>query len=167
MKKGRYDFSGTVADRVEKLMREAKTPEALRRHQVSYFRARYGDTAQHIANRTGWAVQTGRNLHSAWRRHGEAALALKPKGGRFREHLTPAQERALIEGHRQHAAQGGILEVSRIQKAYERAVGAPIAQSTTYRMLHRHGWRKIAPRPRHPKADPVAQEAFKKTGPTF
>jgi len=30
-------------------------------------------------------------------------------------------------------------------------------------MLERHGWRKIAPRPSHPKADPQAQEAFKKT----
>ncbi len=26
-----------------------------------------------------------------------------------------------------------------------------------------HGWRKLVPRPRHPKANPEAQAAFKKT----
>jgi hypothetical protein len=29
----------------------------------------------------------------------------------------------------------------------------------------RHDWQQIVPRPRHPKADPIAQEAFKKTLP--
>jgi hypothetical protein len=31
-----------------------------------------------------------------------------------------------------------------------------------YRALHRQGWRKIAPRPKHPKANEEAREAFKK-----
>jgi hypothetical protein len=30
-------------------------------------------------------------------------------------------------------------------------------------MLHRHGWRKLMPRPFHPKRDLAAQNAFKKT----
>jgi hypothetical protein len=32
-------------------------------------------------------------------------------------------------------------------------------------MLARHGWRKIVPRPKHPKADTDAQEEFKKNSP--
>jgi hypothetical protein len=40
-----------------------------------------------------------------------------------------------------------------------------LAASTVYRMLDRHGWRKLVPRPRHPKADVAAQAAFKKTPP--
>jgi hypothetical protein len=36
-----------------------------------------------------------------------------------------------------------------------------VARSTVYRLLDRHGWRKVTPRPRHPKADPAAQAAFK------
>jgi hypothetical protein len=31
------------------------------------------------------------------------------------------------------------------------------------RRLHRHGWRKLMPRPFHPKRDLAAQNAFKKT----
>jgi hypothetical protein len=35
--------------------------------------------------------------------------------------------------------------------------------SSIYRLLERHGWRKLVPRPRHPKANPEAQAVFKKT----
>ncbi|MCE5241943.1 MAG: winged helix-turn-helix domain-containing protein [Desulfobacteraceae bacterium] len=42
-------------------------------------------------------------------------------------------------------------------------VGRKVAKTTIYRMLDRHGWRKIMPRPHHPKSDPKAQEGFKKT----
>ena len=40
--------------------------------------------------------------------------------------------------------------------------GKAVARSTVYRLLERHGWRKVVPRPRHPKADVAAQAAFKK-----
>ena len=52
--------------------------------------------------------------------------------------------------------------VSKIKEAYEKLLGREVPHSTIYRMLERHGWRKIAPTPSHPKADPQAQEAFKK-----
>ncbi len=41
-------------------------------------------------------------------------------------------------------------------------MGRPVALSTVYRMRHRQGGRKLAPDQRHPKADPVAREAWKK-----
>lgn len=34
--------------------------------------------------------------------------------------------------------------------------------ATTYNLLHRHGWRKLAPDKKHPKADVDAQEEWKK-----
>ena len=52
--------------------------------------------------------------------------------------------------------------MSGIKKAYEQELGKSVPKSTVYRMLARHNWRKIVPRPRHPKADIEAQEAFKK-----
>jgi hypothetical protein len=50
-----------------------------------------------------------------------------------------------------------------IQAALESHLGWPVALSTVYRMLHRQGWRKLAPDKRHPNADPAAQEEWKKT----
>jgi len=40
-----------------------------------------------------------------------------------------------------------------------------VPKSTVYRMLARQGWRKLAPRPRHPRSDIQAQEAWKKNSP--
>jgi hypothetical protein len=31
-----------------------------------------------------------------------------------------------------------------------------------YKLLHRHEWRKLAPRPHHTKQDPAVAAAFKK-----
>jgi hypothetical protein len=39
----------------------------------------------------------------------------------------------------------------------------PVHNSTIYRLLDRHGWRKLVPRPRHPKANEREQAIFKKT----
>ena len=61
------------------------------------------------------------------------------------------------------AEAGGMLKVVDIQQAYEERVGKTVAPSTIYRLLERHGWRKVVPRPRHPKADAAAQAALKKT----
>ena len=52
-----------------------------------------------------------------------------------------------------------------IQQAYQDQLGKQVAPSTVYRLLDRHGWRKVVPRPRHPKANVAAQAAFKKTAP--
>jgi transposase len=67
------------------------------------------------------------------------------------------------QGFLKRAEQGRLLEVSRVKQAYEQVVGHGVPKSTVYRMLGRHGWRKLAPRPRHPQADEARQQAFKKT----
>jgi hypothetical protein len=37
------------------------------------------------------------------------------------------------------------------------------SNSTVYNFLARHGWRKLMPRPFHPKRNIAAQDSFKKT----
>ena len=61
------------------------------------------------------------------------------------------------------AGAGGLLGATEVKVAFEARIGCAVAKSTVYRMLDRQGWRKVAPRPRHPKANPAAQAAFKKT----
>ena len=76
-----------------------------------------------------------------------------------------AQEQQLLAPFAERAEAGGMLTVVEIQQAYQEQLGEEVAPSTVYRLLDRHGWRKVVPRPRHPKADLVAQAAFKKTAP--
>ena len=75
------------------------------------------------------------------------------------------EERLFLSSFLKKSARGEILVVSEIKKAYEKAVGHRVPKSTIYRIVARHGWRKIAPRPRHPKGDAVLQEEFKKNSP--
>jgi transposase len=89
----------------------------------------------------------------------------KPKaswGGRRRGHLSLEQEREFLDPWIKTAERGGVLVVPPIHAAYEERIGRKVAASTIYRMLARHGWRKIAPDSCHPKRDVHAQEEFKK-----
>jgi transposase len=167
MGKWAYDFSASVAERLEPLMLRAKDKESLRRIQAIYFRARFGDTALQVSQRTGLKLGTIHNLHSRWRKEGEAALELEIRGGRHHAYLSLEDERLwLHETFGEQALAAGILEVGRIHRAYEEKIGHAVAHTTIYDLLHRHGWRKIAPRPQHPQGDPLDQAAFKKTGRT-
>jgi transposase len=60
------------------------------------------------------------------------------------------------------ARRRGVVVVSDLREAIQRQAGKKVRLSTVYRMLARHGWRKVAPDTRHPKSDPAAQEAYKK-----
>ena len=84
-------------------------------------------------------------------------------GGRRYGYLTIQQERDFLSRFLKQAAQGGIVVVSEIHQAFEALVGHKVAQTTIYRMLDRHNWRTIIPRPRHQESNTKAQEAFKKT----
>ena len=112
----------------------------------------------------GWATATVHVLHSRWSREGDAIFDLRDRGGRRHQHLSVEQEQALLAPFAERAEGGGMLTVAEIQRAYEEHTGVQVAPSTVYRLLDRHGWRKVVPRPRHPKADVAAQAAFKKTG---
>jgi ssRNA-specific RNase YbeY (16S rRNA maturation enzyme) len=62
----------------------------------------------------------------------------------------------------EQAQQGEIVIAAPVQQAYAERLGHPVPHSIVYRALHRQGWRKIQPRPQHPKTEVAAQEAFKK-----
>jgi transposase len=99
---------------------------------------------------------------SLYKKGGISALLPKPKTGRPTT-LSREKEAALLEGFKQQAAQGIIIEIGQIKAAYETMVGHPIGGSQIYYVLARHGWRKVMPRSKHPnKASDEAIEASKK-----
>ena len=83
-------------------------------------------------------------------------------GGRRRQHLTFQQEAEFLEPWIEKAEKGGVLVVPPIHDALEKRLEKRVSSSTVYRMLARHGWRKIEPDTCHPKRDVEAQEEFKK-----
>jgi len=45
------------------------------------------------------------------------------------------------------AGTGEMLNIHDLKVAYEKAIGHATSDSTIYNLLHRHGWRKLTPRP--------------------
>jgi transposase len=159
-------FPEGAVERLTPLLRQAKTKAEYQRIQGVWLRAALGLSAPQIAQALGWQPQSVRQLHSDYRRHGETILKDKPKGGRHHANLTGEQEQELLAPFLAQARAGGVLVIAPVQAAYEQAVGRPVHASVVYRALHRQGWRKVVPRPQHPKASEEAREAFKKSYPT-
>ena len=152
---------GTSA-KLEVLLKETKDTEVLRLVQTIYLRAKHGFLPKQIAQITGYSVGTVYNLHSRYLKEGDHIFYIGRSGGRMAAYMTPDEEADFLRPFIEDGDAGGILEVGSIHKAHCAKLGKNIPLSTTYRLLHRHGWRKIMPRSRHPKADKEAQAAFKK-----
>src|SRR5438552_18296449 len=119
--------------------------------------------AEEIALHMGVSVTTVHRVISTYNRLGPAAMETPGKGGRRHQYLTLQEEQAFLAPFFTQAECGEIATVAQIHHAFEERVGHEVDGSTIYRLLKRHGWRKLMPRPRHPKADPQAQAQFKKT----
>jgi transposase len=111
----------------------------------------------------GVSLSTVNRAHMAYDHGGLKALRRKPSGGRKHENMTVAEEKALLTRFAKAAGAGELLNIHDLKVAYEKAIGHETSKSTVYNLLARHGWRKLMPRPFHPKRDIAAQNAFKKT----
>jgi transposase len=123
-----------------------------------------GRTAPEIAE----ALGTGRRTVQEWiRRYNLEGLdGLNDRPGRGRRcKLTDEQLQRL----RDRIAAGPFpedrtctLRGPEIRALLKREFGVAYSLAAVYFLLHRLGYEPLVPRPRHKKADPVAQEEFKK-----
>lgn len=89
----------------------------------------------------------------------------KTWGGRRNSSMTIEEEQEFLSQWKEKAAAGGVLTVPPIHAALVERLGHDTPMSTTYRLLARHGWRKVQPDTKHPKSDPAMQDEFKKNSP--
>lgn len=112
-------------------------------------------------------LDTTKNMVSKWvcmyvNGGGVQALMPIPRKG-TRNNLSYEQEEELLKPFIEKANKGQIVEVREIKEAYIKKVGHEIGNGQIYKVLKRHGWRKVMPRSRHPKkANAEAIEASKK-----
>jgi len=147
---------------LKELLRKTKTKADFQRVQCLWLRAEFAMSSDQVGTAIGYSPATVKKLWSEYFSKGEKALIGIGRGGRRRAHLSIEAEKRLLTDFFNQAERGGVLVAAEVKVAYEKAVGHPVPKSTVYRMLARHGWRKIAPRPRHPKFDPQKVEEFKK-----
>jgi len=149
-------------ERLVQLLRQTKSKSDFQRVQCLWLRAGLGLSSAQVAQAVGWSPGRGRQIWARYFTQGETALLGVGRGGRFHENMTRAQEAELLASLLPQAQAGGVLVVAEIKARYEALVGRAVPKSTIYRVLARHGWRKIAPRARHPQSDPSRPGEFKK-----
>lgn len=156
-------ISAVELERALELRDKAKTAFELRKALSVILIAKAGLAAEQAAEILG---MSGRTLFRN-RRHlqEQDAEHRSSWGGRRRCVLSIEEEREFLAQWEPVASRGGVLAVPPIHAALVEKLGHAIPLSTTYRLLARHGWRKVQPDTKHPKSDPAAQEEFKKNSP--
>lgn len=153
----------TALESAKEIILRAQTIEQLRQAQAVVFPLEHGFTLEQTARAIGHSrrwTSTLRNRFIQGLRIGDQGKAVR--GGRRKACFTPERETAVLKPLLDSAAQGGVLVVSQIKPLLEKALGREMALSTTYKLLHRQGWRKLAPDKKHPKSDSAVQESWKK-----
>lgn len=141
----------------------ARNTSAFQRLQCLWLRARQELATEAIAQIVGLSVSHVRRVWSDYLRGGLAAAQGRPKGGRRHQNLTVKEEEKLLAPLQQEAQTGRLITAGSVKTRYETHVGHAVPDSTVYRLLARHQWRQVTPRPKHPKDNPAARAAFKKT----
>lgn len=143
---------------------KARSADELRQAQSLLLPLELGLSLEQTAVAIGRSVSMTCKLRNRRRREQAQEIPLKKRKRELRNRAvsTLEQESELLDQVLKHAASGGVVVIPSIKPAVEQALGRGIALSTLYRMLARHGWRKLAPDTAHPQGDTMAREAFKK-----
>jgi transposase len=121
-----------------------------------------GLSSEVVAEYVGTTKGTVHQWVYQYNHNGSDGILLQGRGGRRFGLLTLDEERDLLEQVRSKAEQGRILTAYAVRDHIEEKTGKAVSEDYLYDILHRHGWRKVMPRPQHPKADKEKQENFKK-----
>ena len=80
----------------------------------------------------GVSLSTVNRAHMAYDHGGIKALKPKPNGGRKRENMSLAEEKAFLARFARAAGAGEMLNIHDLKAAYEQAIGHQISDSTIY-----------------------------------
>jgi transposase len=152
-----------LVDKAKELLVNAKTIKELRQAQSIILPSKLNLSLDQTSEITGISKRWVSQLRTEFIRANGDIERKAPRGGRHRENMSLAQEVEFLAPFVAKAKTGGILIVSEIKDALQIRMGRTVALASVYNLLHRHDWRKLVPDKRHPKSDPEAQEAFKKT----
>jgi transposase len=129
-----------------------------------------GRSRAEAARAAGMDRQTLRDWVHRYNAEGLAGLRDRPRSGR-RPRLTPEQEAELASAVEQgpDPDRDGVVRWRRVdlQALIEARFAVRLHERTVGKVLRRLGFSHVSVRPKHPKADEAAQEAFKKASPSW
>lgn len=156
-----YEISESQLLEIETARKKNRNKNIERRLYVLVMRAE-GKSLEEISEKTGYHISTASKLIARYMRDGISAIAENHYKGN-RRNMSFEEEAAILTPFIERAKRGEMVDIKEIAAAYQKAVPHKISDTQIYYVLHRHGWRKIMPRSRHPKkASEEAIEASKK-----
>lgn len=147
--KMKYAFSEEDKKAIKEARKNTRDKQQDRRLEVLELRCE-GMTQKEIAEKTGFHRSHVSNLIKKYFEEGLGAISEKHYVGN-RKNMSYEEEEKLLAPFKEEANKGELVEVSAIEAVYREAVGHSIGTAQIYYVLHRHGWRKVMPRSRHPK----------------
>jgi transposase len=152
-----------IVQRAQMTAAATTSVESLRQCQAVLLPALFGATLEQTATVLGVGRATVARLQATFRQQKSSSPnPARNWGGRRQSLLTPQEESAFLKPWLESAADGHLVVVSPIRAALAQRLGQPVKPSVVYRLLARHGWRKVAPDTRHPKSKPEVQAEWKK-----
>lgn len=157
----KYIITSEQKQEIENARRKNKNKRIEKRLMVLALRAE-GKTQEEIVQKTGYRRSHVADLIKKYCTCGISEIIDNHYHGN-RRNLSIEEEAELLDQFKKKAEQGQIIEVKEIKAAYEEKIGRCVGNGQIYNVLHRHGWRKIMPRSKHPKkANDEVIEASKK-----
>jgi transposase len=149
-------------DELEQRYRRSDDPVARSQWQIVWLLAGGAATAA-VARSTGYSVNWIREIARRYREDGAAGIG-------DRRHTNPgaaplldaAQQEALRQALGEPAPDGGLWTCRSVATWMSEALGRPVSPQRGWEWMRRLGFTPQRPRPRETRADPAAQEAFKK-----
>ncbi len=145
----RYNFTEEQYIEIKEARKKNRDKQIDKRLEVLQLRCE-GKGLEEIARETNFHRSHVSSLIRKYFEEGLTSISEKHYRGN-RRNMSIAQEAAFLEQYQRQAEQGHVVNVREIAEAYEKEVGHRIGSGQIYRVLRRHGWRKVMPRSRHPK----------------
>jgi transposase len=145
----KYKFSEEQYEAIKKARKQNRDKQIDKRLQVLELRCE-GKGLDEIASITEFHRSHVSNLIRKYFEEGLQAVSEKHYLGN-RRNMSIEEEAQFLEQFREKAEEGQVLDIHEIRAAYEKEAGHSIGCAQVYRVLHRHGWRKVMPRSKHPK----------------
>ena len=137
--------------------------DELRAAQAVLLPAVIGATLEQTATLLGVSRASVPRLQLRFRKLRHPGSPRSRWGGRRRSLLSAEDEAKFLAPWEAQAKDTGLQGLSPIRAALSKQLGRPVASSVVWRLLARHGWRKVASDICHPRSDSAAQQARKQT----
>jgi transposase len=145
----KYKMSENQVKELEEALKSKMDQKASRRIQAVMMRGK-GYKLTEVMDVTKFSQSTLCVLVKNYMTDGLEGLTKDLRTGNNR-HMSFEEEAQFLEPFIEASAKGEVATVKEMFISYQEKLGKSTHLPAFYRMLKRHGWRKLMPRPHHPK----------------